>query len=433
MAVVIGYRQKRTAELVHRGAMGGASVQPAYHLFRHPRPARPRPGSQPQTFLGGHAPGCGGISNLPTRESSAQYDLLAPRVAAIRGDTSVGSISVPDAHPDGIHVGPGIEHISGLTHLDRKAGDPGFRFIPVVLRNQDSTDTVELRHTGELRDFVDQTVLAGNATEGAKNRLAVTVYRLAAIAKGEAAPLDDAGDTITDPALVLAAREAAVTELDRIDADLEGAVLEEVAALAAIPLPTDPARVRQIMLGDVEAAAAERSAWILDAVAEQGAALVPGCQPQTDALAAITTAKQAAANRLRRAETVEEMQAARDEGVATIRAVDVVGSPGWTSRDKVELAFEIAPDLTVRLAVCAWPVPRHRARGAQSTGGGGCGLWRGVDRRPRRPGRGLVDHQRAHIGEHGGSRPGTDRMGRGRHPAGRDPDTADRQEHLRPE
>ena len=265
-----------------------------------------------------------------------------------------------------------MTHMAALIHLFGISSEPGESLPAAVIRRTDGTGYDSLITLDEHRGLLHALARSTNRAEGAKNIVVHNLNQIRQVAQGHVVPNDAEGNPLEGDALS-DARWAAWERLqEAIASNAEAMFAAALLEVDSTDLPDSPDRARQVLLTRLESTAAARSAWVLDAVAEQGAALIPGCPEQATALSAITAAKQAASNAIRRAEGIPAMQEAEATGTAAIKAIDVVGAPKWALPNGTPLPLNAAGDAEYTISHTAgqsWSIRFVANPPAAGTGG----------------------------------------------------------------
>ena len=240
--------------------------------------------------------------------------------------------------------------MAGIAHLDRRRGNPGWKTIPITLRQFDHSDVVRLWTGREVQSFLDRNVIETNRLEGARNIVNVDARRNLAILTGDIAPVDSEGNEITDDELIFQAKVEAADELDAVIEDSRPALLEAFELADNPPLPTEPSRVRNIRLEEVESAATAKTQFIRGVFGEQGMDVsVPTCDNQAKAIQRVNQRRDLANRELCREEIISQMQTIRDRAIRDIEAIKVIGSPLWRTDKNKDLTLN--SDGNVEIAI----------------------------------------------------------------------------------
>lgn len=277
------------------------------------------------------------VYNLAGAVSDAEYALKweAARHRSVLTDAS----ALPDLN---VHVGDGLDHMTGLADMARAAALAGVRLPHIVMRNA-GQKRVSVHTTAQLEEILEATRRRENVVESAHNAVMERYHDQARIRDDESADLDD--------------REAAADKALEIADGYEAELQKEIAAYDPDALPADLHELKGKLLDWLEAAAMARVQHIKGVVSQQGVDLPASCQDEADALEAVARAQRLGNLAIRGAADAAAAKAAYDVAVAAIEAVTPLNVPELFDAD----GNPVAADIVVEQSAPVKLVARHPA------------------------------------------------------------------------
>lgn len=224
---------------------------------------------------------------------------------------------LPD--PIGIHVGAGLDHMTGLADMARASALAGARMPHVVMRDKDQA-LVSLYHTGELEPVLEATRRRENVVESAHNAVMARYHAQAKVRDDESQDLDK--------------RETAAAAALKIAEDYEAELKKEIAAYDPDALPADLETLKATLIERLEAAAMAKVKAIRGALSQQGMDLPASCDDKADALQEVSKQNDLGRIRISRQRSVKRVKEAFDKAVAAINRVSALNTPHWTVAGK---------------------------------------------------------------------------------------------------
>jgi len=214
--------------------------------------------------------------------------------------------------PDSIHVGEGLDHMTGLADMARASALAGAHLPHIVMRDGDqNAHSVHL--VGRLEDILDATRRRENVVESAHNVVMERYHAQARIRDDETADLDD--------------REAAAAKALEIAKNYKAHLEAEIAAYDPDALPSDLGELKAVYIERLEAAANRRVKWFKGVLTQQGVDLDPSCDDEADAIRKVVIAVRHGTGEVNDAGDKAKAKAAFDAAVARIEAVTPLNVP----------------------------------------------------------------------------------------------------------
>ncbi|MCY4470296.1 MAG: hypothetical protein OXC08_16400 [Thiotrichales bacterium] len=253
-------------------------------------------------------------------EVSGKVDKLAN--APVRHRHAVASVD----------VGGGIDHMTAMLHHAQEATAAGRKWPVAVMR--DTTGELLAMHTvTEAGELLGPTAAQKNRASSAGNMVRADLEKLRAVALDPNGRLPES----TPEEVKLAAREVASAKYQAMLKDLtphfETALnrvdrLNEIAA-ASIPDTYPLARLKAILVADLESVATAKIKDILNAAEQQGMDLAGSCRDQSDALEAVSRLKQQHQILIERADDHADAKSKFAAAEKAIKAIRVERTPQW--------------------------------------------------------------------------------------------------------
>lgn len=226
-----------------------------------------------------------------------------------------GKLTDASALPDlGIHVGAGLDHMTGLADMARAAALAGVRLPHIVMRDA-AQKRVSVHTTAQLEEILEATRRRENVVESAHNAVMERYHEQARIRDDDSADLD--------------AREAAAGKAKEIAENYRAELEKEIAAYDPDALPADLGELRTVYVERLEARAMTQIRSFRRAVSQQGVDLADACDDEADATRAVALAARNGATAIWSADDAAGAGTAYDAAVAAIEAVVPLNIPEW--------------------------------------------------------------------------------------------------------
>ncbi len=171
-----------------------------------------------------------------------------------------------------VHVGDGLDHMTGLLQMAEQATAAGSTLPHIVLRDGDQLKR-SVHRQSEIRTILEATARRENVVESAHNAVLARYHALERIKDDETESLDD--------------RENAASKMLALAMNYEAELKKELAAYDPDALPSDLDVLKEVYIERLEAAATGRQQHIKGALTQQAIDNWASCIDQDKALAAV--------------------------------------------------------------------------------------------------------------------------------------------------
>jgi len=257
-----------------------------------------------------------------------------------------------------LHVGDGLDHMTGLLQIAENANEAGRHMPRVVMRHPaggSDANVAVIQTQAKLRGMLERLADRENLVESAHNQI-MRNFETFVWQRDNAA-------------LTLEQREHSAHQAQEIARNyglhLDGWITH--FRETRDDLPTDPDELREVYLERIEADALRLTTAIRDTVTRQGNALDPSCDDEAGATREVSRLRKLGAIALANAATADALKAAYDDAVAAMSKVRARNVPVWQDGsgkalgDALEL--EIAKPLSIRALHPADGIPGQVALG----------------------------------------------------------------------
>lgn len=233
---------------------------------------------------------------------------------------------------DGVYVGKGLSHMTGLAHLVESANIAGSSIFPILMRSDEEIKTLFTQR--EIRSILLSLAERENMIESAHNVVMQKHYKLMSVSEDETLTAKERYKA-RHKAYEMVSRHADGLNLngDRVDItdrNYEANLKAEIANYDPDVLPEDVDELRQVYIERLESVATKKIAKMKNAATQHGIDLPESCVDQTTATNEVASKKQIAQLFLARATTVAKLKEAFDLGVSQIESVTVLNVPVWS-------------------------------------------------------------------------------------------------------
>ena len=213
-----------------------------------------------------------------------------------------------------IHIGGGIDRISGLLQMVENANEAGANLPHVIMRDGEQAQQPIWRQQ-DLRSILSFTAARINHVESAHNVVADAYFAQIAIRDDETATLDD--------------REAAADKTFDLAFNYENYLREAMDAYDPDALPPDLPTLQDVLQERLEAAAMRKVKALKRAATNQGVLAYPACRDQETAERAIAEECVGGVLAIKAAEDAEEAKTEFKDAVDAIDRVTPLNTPHW--------------------------------------------------------------------------------------------------------
>ncbi|MYH37482.1 MAG: hypothetical protein F4160_11895 [Rhodospirillaceae bacterium] len=227
-----------------------------------------------------------------------------------------------------VHIGSGLDHMTGLADMARAAANAG-QTLPHIVMRDGNQRRVSVHHVADLEEILGAARRRENLVESAHNAVMERYHAQAKIR-------DDETQTLAD-------REAAADAALAITNNYQAELKKEIAAYDPDALPADLGALRRKYIEWLEATAARQQKSLKGALTEQAIKNWAACVDMDAALSEVSKQCALASIEIDRAMTAAEAKAAYDAGAAAIRAVTAANTPHWMV-DGTLIAQAFPPD-----------------------------------------------------------------------------------------
>ena len=237
------------------------------------------------------------------------------RLAELReaAKARVGDAAI-DLDAEAVHVGSGLEHMTGLMHLAEDGNLAGNHLPPVRLRDaQHAPRDVWLAR--EVRKLLGAVADRENRMESAHNVL--VRKRMENV------------EAIKDATLPIAEREAAFDYVQDLDSHYAERLSAEMAKYDPDALPSDVETLRALYVERLEAHAMGRTKYLMKAATQQGVDRGPSCVDEERAVQEVAKQCVIGTLEIEATESAADAKSAFDAAKAAIDIVEALNIPVW--------------------------------------------------------------------------------------------------------
>ena len=213
-----------------------------------------------------------------------------------------------------LHVGNGLDHMTGLIQMVEQSNISGSRIPAIVLRDENHKPK-SLYLQSQVRDLLAEVTERENIVESAHNRII--------------GPIFEKHDSAFDETKTWAERLALMEEYATMVENYETLLEAEMEKVTPDALPEDLATYRLVHIERLEAKANERIKYMKGVLTQQGIDLDPSCDDEADAIRKVSVASRLGSHAVANAQSKEDAAAAYDEAVKAINETTPLNTPVW--------------------------------------------------------------------------------------------------------
>ena len=213
-----------------------------------------------------------------------------------------------------VHIGQGIDHMTGLMHLSDGADLAGVSLPHIVMRD-DQNEPLSVYTQSHLRQILEAAADRENIVESAHNIVGGKYQKNLKIAKDETASIDD--------------QEAAIVVVEDIAENYATLLQAEIEKYDPAALPTDLPTLKALLIERIEASAMARVKEIKGASTQQGVDLPAACLDIANAVEEVSRKSALGIQNIDDAADNAAAQGAYNTAVAAVEAVTPLNVPEW--------------------------------------------------------------------------------------------------------